>query len=522
MSTMYLTQALHRALRYHPQRFATVFGPRRTTFAQFIDRVARLAGALKQIGMNSGDRVGILALNSDRFLELYFAIWWAGGVVNPINIRWSAREIVFSLDDCDTHVLAVDEAFAPMVTELSERSQALRTIIYMGSGEARSGMFGFEDLIAAHAPAADALRCNDDLAGVFYTGGTTGFAKGVMLSHANLFTNALMGLCEGIADADDVGLHVAPMFHLADGFFAIMLAMRGCTQVISPSFQPEQVLRTIQTESVTTVLLVPTMIQMLIDYPRWSEFRADSLNKVIYGASPISESVLDRAMQRLPNVRFMQAYGQTEMSPAVTFLRPEHHDAEGRRLGKHRSAGRPLLGVEVKIVDGHGLDVVRGAVGEIAARGPGVMLGYWNKPAETAAVLRDGWMHSGDAGYMDDEGFIYIVDRLKDMIVSGGENVYSAEVESAIAKHPGVATCAVIGIPDPKWGEAVHAVIVRRAGAAEIGVDEIRDHCRQMIAGYKCPRSVEFRDALPVSGAGKVLKSVLREPYWKQQSRRVG
>lgn len=520
MSTIHLTQAIHRAVRQHPQRLATVCGGRRRTWAEVGDRIARLASGLRELGMRPGDRVGILSLNSDRYLELYFAVWWGGGVANPINFRWSTAEIAYSLDDCDTRILVVDDAYAPMAEELVARAKSLRTIIHACDGTARAGMFDYEQLVADHAPIDDALRRNDDLAGVFYTGGTTGQPKGVMLSHANLYGGAMVGVAERVAREHDVGLHAAPMFHLADGMFLLVLSMLGCTQVIVPAFVPEVVLDAMQNERVSTALLVPTMIQMLVDHPRLPEFRLESLKQVVYGASPISEALLERAMQRLPAAGFLQCYGQTEMSPIVTVLPPPCHTDAAQRH-RLRSAGRPAIGVEVKIVDGDGRELPMNAVGEIAARGGGVMQGYWNKPAQTAAALRDGWMLTGDGAYMDEDGFVFVVDRVKDMIVSGGENVYSAEVENAIAQHPAVATCAVIGVPDPRWGEAVHAVVVCKSGAA-VSAEEIKAHCRTLIAGYKCPRSVELRDALPLSGAGKVLKTVLREPYWKHQARKVG
>lgn len=520
MSTSYLTQALHRAMRSHPDRIATICRGRRRTYGQFVERVARLAGALQDLGMGRGDRVGILSLNSDRYLELYFAIWWGGGVVNPVNIRWSPREIAYSLDDCQTQILAVDDAFTALVPELTERSSSLRTIVHAGDGQPSSGMFAYEDMLAGHAPIDDVLRANGDLAGVFYTGGTTGFPKGVMLSHTNLCSGAAMAVLEGVAADRDVGLHAAPMFHLADGMFAIALTMRGGTHVMVPMFKPELVLDAIQQERISALLLVPTMIQMLTDHPRLPEFRLDSVRRIAYGASPISEDLLERAMRRLPDVAFMQCYGQTEMSPIVTVLGPEFHNAHGRERGYLRSAGRPAIMVEVCIVDAQGHDVPRGVVGEIAARGPGVMLGYWNDPAQTAAALRDGWMHTGDAAFMDDDGFVFVVDRIKDMIVSGGENVYSAEVENAIAQHASVATCAVIGVPDEQWGERVHAIVVLKPDAVA-DAEQIQRHCATLIAGYKCPRSVEFREALPLSGAGKVLKSVLRAEHWGRRDRNV-
>jgi acyl-CoA synthetase (AMP-forming)/AMP-acid ligase II len=521
MSTSYLTQSLHRALRHCPDAIATVCGPRRHSYAQFVDRVARMASALRELRMGPGDRVGILMQNSDRYLELYFAVWWGGGSVNPVNTRWSAAEIAYSIDDCTTRILIVDDAFAPLAKEIAGRCKSLHTLIHAGEGAAPTGMYEYERLLAESNPIPDALRANDDLAGVYYTGGTTGFPKGVMLSHANLHSSIMSGLAEGLVQEGDVGLHVAPMFHLADGFFALMLFARGSTHVVLPTFQPEAAMVAIQREQVSAVLLVPTMIQMLVDHPALPSHRLDSLRRVIYGAAPISEAVLSRAMARLPNASFSQCYGQTEMSPLVSVLSAELHAPQARGRGKLRSAGRPASGVEVRIVDGEGREVPRGTVGEIAARGAGVMTGYWNRPEETAAALRDGWMHSGDGAYMDEGGFLFVVDRVKDMIVSGGENVYSAEVENALAQHPAIAACAVIGIPDDSWGEAVHAVLVCKPGVAPPDLEQVKAHCRALIANYKCPRSIEYRETLPLSGAGKVLKTELREPWWKGRQRRV-
>jgi long-chain acyl-CoA synthetase len=240
----------------------------------------------------------------------------------------------------------------------------------------------------------------------------------------------------------------------------------------------------------------------------------------MYGASPIGEALLERAMRQLPGAEFIQAYGMTELAPAATVLPAWYHSPEGRKAGKLRSAGRATFCTEVAIVDADDGELPRGQVGEVVVRSPCVMLGYWNKPRETAEALRGGWMHTGDSGYMDHDGFLFIVDRIKDMIVSGGENVYSVEVENALVRHPAVAACAVIGIPDPQWGEAVHAVVVKKAGAS-VTAEQLREHCKALIAGYKCPRSVDFVDALPLSGAGKVLKRTLREPFWQGRERRV-
>ncbi|MGJ7509763.1 long-chain-fatty-acid--CoA ligase [Variovorax sp. GT1P44] len=517
---MYLTQSFHRAISTRPGAIASVYRDRRRTFAQMGDRVARLAGALRKLGLQPGDRVGMLALNSDRYLEYYMAVYWAGCAVNPANIRWSAAEIAFSLDDCDTRVLIVDDQFAPMVPELLRRSVALRTLIHAGDGATPEGMLSYETLIAESEPAEDAGRGGSDLAGVFYTGGTTGFPKGVMLSHAGLYVNALAIVAEGAVRDGDIGLHAAPMFHLADGAFMNAMFACGGTHVMIPAFTPLAVLEAIGRDRITASLLVPTMIQMTVDHPEVPRHDLSSLRSVIYGASPISEALIDRATRALPRVGFFQAYGMTELSPVATMLRPEFHTREGRALGKVRSAGRPTYCVELRIEDIDGSELPRGEVGEIAVKGPGMMLGYWNRPEESAQALRGGWMHTGDAGRMDEEGFVFVVDRIKDMIVTGGENVYSVEVENAVLQHASVAACAVIGIPCDKWGEQVHAVVVLKAGAAATGED-IQAHCKTLIANYKCPRSIEFIAALPLSGAGKVLKTALRAPHWEGRERAI-
>ncbi len=517
---MYLTLGLHRALQHHPHAVATTFRGRRRTFAELGQRVAKLAAALQAQGMRAGDRVAMLSLNSDRYLEYYLAVFWGGGVVNPINIRWSPAEIAYSLDDCDTAMLLVDDTFVPMVPELRSQSKALRTVIHAGEGETPAGMLPYEGMLAAADPVPDAMRSGDDLAGILYTGGTTGIPKGVMLSHASLFSNALNMLAEGAIADHCVGLHAAPMFHVADVTLMLAILSRGGTHAFLPTFTPAEALEVIARERVTDTLLVPTMIQMLVDHPSVKAHDTSSLRLIQYGASPISEAVLGRAFAALPGVAFMQLYGMTELSPVAAVLPPFFHTPEGRKMGKLRAAGRATFYAEVRIVDVEGREVPRGSAGEVVARGAGVMKGYWNKPAETAAAIRDGWMHTGDGGYMDEDGFVFIVDRIKDMIVTGGENVYSVEVENALAKHPAVAMCAVIGIPDEKWGESVHAVIVLKPGA-QATEDEVKTHCKDLIAGYKCPRSVEFRSELPLSGAGKLLKYKLRERFWEGESRSV-
>jgi acyl-CoA synthetase (AMP-forming)/AMP-acid ligase II len=308
---------------------------------------------------------------------------------------------------------------------------------------------------------------------------------------------------------------------MADVVFMTGLLMRGSTHVIVPTFDPINVLKTMAAERITDCVLVPTMIQMLVDHPSRSAHDISSVRRMIYGASPIDESLLDRALEAFPQAAFFQGYGMTELSPLAAVLAPEFHSREHRASGKLRSAGRATLCAELRVLDEADQSVPAGTVGEIAVRSPCAMQGYLNKPEETAAALKNGWMHTGDGGYLDADGFLYVVDRLKDMIVTGGENVFSIEVENALLKHPSIAACAVIGVPDADWGERVHAVIVLRTGTETIELNVIREHARQYIASYKCPRSIEVRSTLPLSAAGKVLKKTLREPYWQGRTRRV-
>jgi acyl-CoA synthetase (AMP-forming)/AMP-acid ligase II len=518
---MYLTQSLHRAVQQRPNQTAVRFRNRQRSFLELADRIARLAAALQTLGLVPGGRVAMLSLNSDRFLEYQMAAPWAGGVMTPCNTRWSVSEIAFSLDDSGSSILLVDDAFAHLVLRLREGSSALREVIYCGEGQPPSGLHDYEALLAASTPLPDAVRRGEDLAGIFYTGGTTGFPKGVMLSHNNLCVSGMALRAEGFATTGGTYLHAAPMFHLADMGIAASHWIEGSCHSIIPAFQPEQFLAAVERDRVSHVLLVPTMIQMLVGYLSSGHSRdMSSLRTIAYGGSPISETLLDRALGAFPGVEFVQAYGMTELAPLATVNPAWCHTTEGRRRGKLLSAGRASFCTEVRVVGPDGREVPRGEVGEVVVRGPNVMQGYWNQPELTAVALRDDWMRTGDGAYMDEDGFVFIVDRLKDMIISGGENVYSVEVENVLAQHPAVSACAVIGIPSPEWGESVHAVVVLAAGST-VSAEELIWHCKSLIAHYKAPRTVQFVNALPVSGAGKVLKIALREPFWRESTRGV-
>lgn len=518
---MYFTQPLHRALQQHPDRTALICGTRRKSFRTLADRVARLAGALRTQGMKQGDRVAMLALNSDRYFEYLIAVPWGGGVITPCNTRWSAAEICYSLHDSGSEIWLVDDHFLPLVAEIRAQSEQVKTLVYVGDGTVPPGMLGYEELIAAASPVPDTYRSGQDLLGIFYTGGTTGTPKGVMLSHAGFMTCCLATIAGRMATGDGIFLHAAPMFHVADLGVGGAHWVLGNSHAFIPGFSPEAIVEAIETERVTDVLLVPTMIQMLVDHPVLRERRdLSSLRSIAYGGSVISEAVIDRTLQTLGDVRLYQGYGMTELSPIASILEPEYHGAAGRTHGRISSGGRASLCSQIRIVDEDGQDLPSGQTGEIIVRGPHVMLGYWNRPEETAAAIRDGWMHTGDCGFLDDEGFVTVVDRAKDMIISGGENIYSAEVENALGRHPAVTTSAVIGIPSARWGESVHAFVILKPDEATTA-DELIAHCKTLIAGYKCPASFDFVTELPLSGPGKILKTELRKRFWDQQRKQI-
>ncbi len=513
---MYLTQGVHRSVQINGNGTATSFKGRKGNWREFADRVARLAGALRALGVGPGDRVSMLGHNSDRYVEYYYSVFWLGAVAVPVNTRWSAAEILYSLDDSTPSVLFFDDSFVDQAASLREQVRSLRYCVFAGEGGAPEWAHDYERLVADTAPAEDIRRGGDALAAIMYTGGTTGFPKGVMLSHAGLISSLSSLAMVTHTDADAITLHAPPLFHMAAAVMMFSATFFGGCHSIVPGFVPALVINAIVADRVTDILLVPTMLKMLLDHHDASGGDLSSIRTLVYGAAPMPEAVLRRAIKALPDARFFHAYGQTELSPGATILGPQYQTLDGD-TSKLRSVGHALPGVEVKVAADDGAELPRGDVGEIWVRGPNIMMGYWNKPDVTAATMVDGWVRTGDAGYMDEDGFLFIVDRVKDMIISGGENIYSAEVENAVLKHPAIADCAVIGVPDDQWGERVHAIIVPRAGQS-VTLEMLIEHCKALIAGYKCPRSCDIREQpLPLSAAGKVLKVELRAPFWTKQ-----
>lgn len=505
-----LGDAVRRGVLTSRGREALVCGDERRTFGEFENRLGQLHGLLDELGTAPGERVALISFNSIPFIELFFGIPMAGRVIVPLNFRWSDSELSYALEDSGARVLFCDR-------DPGELAALVETVVRL---DLIDGASDYDERIqAAPSPTSTVAPEEDDLVGLFYTGGTTGKSKGVMLTHRNLITNAFAAhFVQPMSDADCY-LVMAPMFHAAGAVSLIQSVFLGVTQVLLPAFTPDGVLELIETEKVTQTLGVPSMVAAIVDAQLENPRDVSTLVGFAHGGSPIAMEVVRRGTKAFPGAAFIHVYGMTEGSPLVTGL-----VNEVELLGQERSksAGLPIMGIDVVIRDVDGNEVASGEAGEVTIRGNNIMKGYWNKPEQTAAALRDGWYWSGDVGRMDDDGYVFLLDRSKDMIISGGENVYCTEVEDVIYTNPAVLEATVFGIPSDKWGEAVHAVVVLRDGA-ELTTDELMDHCRQSLGGYKLPRSVEFSsEPLPKSGPGKVLKRQLREPFWEGHDGAIG
>ena len=493
-------------------------GDYRSTHATHVDRTLRLASSLEQeLGVGRGDRFAVMMLNGHQYLEQYHAAFLGAGVINPLNLRLAPAELEYILYDSGAKVVFVDAWFGAVIDQV-RKAAGVETVVLVGDGDVPHDV-RYEDLIDAGAAVVPDEPEEDDPVILMYTGGTTGLPKGVLLDQRAEMLNLYHALMQWHFDEHDVALHQTPMFHAASMGGILGMPIIGAVSSFVPVFNPEQVLDVIERDQVTTTVMVPTMIGMLLQHPSFRPERLASLRMLTYGASPMPVAVLEQLLALYPDLDIYQGYGMTESSAVLTCLGPEEHRAGGPLL---RSAGRVLRGVVLSIQDDDGNEVPRGETGEVCARGGNYMTEYWNKPEATEEAFRGGWYHSGDAGYLDEKGYLFLVDRVKDMIVTGGENVYSVEVENAIATYPGVAQVAVIGVPSKQWGEAVHAIVVPQEGVT-LTEAEIIEHTKNRIAGFKVPKSVEFRTApLPLSGAMKVLKRDLRAPYWEGQDRSVG
>ncbi|MGI9235093.1 MAG: class I adenylate-forming enzyme family protein [Woeseiaceae bacterium] len=493
---------LLRAAQVAGDRAAIISEGRRITHRELQSRCQRLATVLREKGASPGDRIAILAANTHHYMESYITIPAAGFVIVPLNTRHAEPELRYALEDAGATILLADrdpgglrEVVDSVVMIPDEFDVLLDAADKSGLGEGIT---------------------EDSLAGLFYTGGTTGASKGVMLSHRNLIANTFHFMTMAPPTSDSVFLIMAPLFHAAGSNGVLSGVWSGSCQIPLKIFDAASALDIIEEYEVTHTLGVPTMIAAITELQHEEPRDTSSLQMIAHGGSPIATEVVRRAADAFPTAEFVHVYGMTEGSPLVTGLRNEQKLLD---VDRSRSCGQPLIGVQVKIIDEHGSELPMGEVGELAARGPNIMMGYWKKPEQTEEVLSNGWYRSGDMGYMDNEGFVFLVDRAKDMIVSGGENVYCTEVEEALYKHPGVLEAAVFGVPDEAWGEAVHAVVVPRDNVTP---EELIDFCRQHIAGYKLPKAITLSaDELPKSGPGKILKRELREPFWEGHDRKV-
>jgi long-chain acyl-CoA synthetase len=488
-----LIDPLKRALQIRPHEVAFADDHRQLTFTDFASRCARLVGALRGLGAQDGDRVAILANNCIEYFEAYVGIPSGGLVVVPLNTRHAIPELVYALEDSGAKILITDRHNVEGLAEVVDHVIGIPD--------------GYEDLLAAAKPAMLGENIDEtDLAGLFYTGGTTGASKGVMLTHRNLIANALNWLASVPQSPADRTLVMAPIW-------------QGALQVPLGTFDPAAVLDLIEKHQINLSLGVPSMLAAIAEEQHARPRDTSSLQLLAHGGSPIATEVIRRTSAAFPSAQLIEVYGATETSPLATLLGHEETLMDDPLA---RSCGRAVVGCRITVCDSDGNTLPTGEVGEVLVTGTNIMKGYWNKPEQTASVLRYGGYLTGDVGYLNEDGYLFLVDRSKDMIVSGGENVYSTEVEDVLYRHPGVLEAAVFGVPDDKWGEAVHAVVVPRPEAPNLDPSELIAFCREHIGGYKVPKGIDIQlEPLPKSGPGKVLKRELRAPFWEDSDRAV-
>jgi acyl-CoA synthetase (AMP-forming)/AMP-acid ligase II len=516
-----LRDLVERNARLHAEELHLVFGDRRTTFRQFAQRSFKLAGALHELGVRWQDRVAVLAMNCPQYLEIYGACEVAPFIVTPVNFRLAPPELEYILRDAAPRVLILEQQYAPVIETLRPRLSGIEHYVVISTcgGMAGSGLpdsKDYEHVLTSGSIEGPPLQPRPaDIHAIMYTSGTTGRPKGAMLSHAGM-----LALCENWAYelGADLGhriLLAMPFFHIGARSQGGAVTFRGGTLVVHRSFDAREVVETVERERITQLHLAPSLMQAVLDLPDIERYDLASLHTINYAAAPMPLTTLKRAMRRFGPI-LINGYGQTE--GAGTTLRKHYHRPEGdqKDLERLTSVGQPVLDTAVRVVDEQDREVPPGVVGELCLRSRQNMVGYWNNSAATLETLRGGWLHTGDLARQDEDGFVYLVDRKKDMIVSGGENVYSREVEEALMSHAAVADVAVIGVPDTRWGEAVKAIVVLKAAVSCSQADLIA-HCRPLIAGYKCPKSIEFAAELPRLPSGKVSKVILRERYSRKE-----
>ena len=517
---MNVARFLANAAERDPDKPAFVWGDQVLSYGQASARSGNLAGALRRFGLGNGDRVGLLMPNCPQLPESMFATWKAGGCVVPLNARFRGEEIAYHLADAGARAVIFSEEYADVMAAVRDRVPSVEQFICVGAPLA--GQIAYDELAAeGSGPGEDADVTDDDLAWLFYTSGTTGRPKGAMLTHGVLTFVSVGWVADLMSlEAEDVGIHAAPLTHGA-GFHALALTMKGATQVLlwPPRFDPENFCATVQRHRVTNAWLVPTQIKMLLNYEGLEKWDLSSLKWIVYGGSPMYVEDLKEALRRIGPV-FVQLYGQGETPMTATCLRREDHLTDGDRAARLASCGRARSGLEVRVLDEADRELSRGQTGQICVRGASVMRGYWERPEATSETLRGGWLHTGDIGYMDDHGYVFILDRSKDMIISGGANVYPREVEEVLIRHPAVSEVCVIGVPHDIWGEAVKALVVAEPGVT-VTAEDLTRFVGERLADYKKPRSVDFVREIPKNAYGKVLRRELKARYWDRQVRMV-
>jgi fatty-acyl-CoA synthase len=516
-----------RCLRYaeqqYPHRTAVVCGNERFTYAEFADRAARLGGALKKAGVKSGDRVAFLSINCHRLLEAYYGVLEAGAVLLPLNVRLAAHELAYILNDSGAGVLFLEKEFLHLVDSFRNELSTVESFFLLDGPPQADWLSpgSYEDLLADASPCqADIMEIDEDeVAELFYTSGTSANPKGVMLTHRNVYLHALHVCLTFDPTRDFAQLHTIPLFHANGWGVAHILALIGGKHVILRRFDCGQIFKLIEQERIYTMCLVPAMAIALVNSPERQKHDLSSLERVLIGGAASSPTLVREVEEKL-GVRCFSGYGLTETSPVLSHSFIKHGlDLQGeRKYARQAMTGFADPGTEMRVVDERDMDVTRDGktVGEIITRSDGVMKGYWNQPEATAEAFRGGWFHTGDMATIDERGYLLIVDRKKDIIVSGGENISSLEVEKTLMAHPAVLEAAVIPAPDERWGEVPKALVVLKPGAPA-GEMELIEFCRSRLAHYKCPHSVEFRESLPKTGTGKVLKKELRKKYWQGQ-----
>ncbi|MGB0113363.1 MAG: long-chain-fatty-acid--CoA ligase [Ilumatobacteraceae bacterium] len=501
----------------HP---AIIQDERTLTWSELETRSAKVAQGLLADGVGSQDRVAFLDKNGIEHFEVFFGAAMLNAVCVDVNWRLAAPEIEYIVNDSQAKVLVVGPDFVPALDAFAANLTTVTRILVIGGADGHESYEAWVDSFPASDPGVGSS--NDDVSFQLYSSGTTGRPKGVMLTNDNFFSILPLAKDMWELSPDSVNLVAMPLFHIGGGGWAMAGMVEGCTSVIFRELDPAALIRTIEEQRITNAFLVPAVLQFMLMVPGAEEADYSSLDVLVYGASPISEDVLARCVEMFAPCRFWQAYGLTETTGSVVNLAPGDHDTTGPNKHRLRSCGLPGPSVEIRIVVDDETDAAQGEVGEIWIRSPQVMKGYWNQPDETTkSVTPDGWFKSGDAGYLDADGYLYIHDRVKDMIVSGGENVYPAEVENVLMSHPDIADVAVIGVPHEKWGETAKAIVVRAADST-VTEAEIIAFAKERLATFKCPTSVDWTDVLPRNPSGKVLKKDLREPFWEGHDRRVG